>query len=202
MSDLTLAVQTRTVMGKKVKRLRKDGIVPIVVYGRDLKEALPLQVNKKDLQRVLRNAGTSNVIKLKIDDRKSHLVLARTVDRHPTRHNIMHADFLAVRLDRPVEATIPIKLVGQSPMAARNAAVLRQVLAEVTLEALPNALPAVLDVDVSALDKIGQTISLSDIELTSSIKIITDGKAQIARLDAPKRIIEETEETAEAEAEA
>ena len=48
MSDLTLAVQTRTVMGKKVKRLRKDGIVPIVVYGRDLKEALPLQVNKKD----------------------------------------------------------------------------------------------------------------------------------------------------------
>ncbi len=203
MSNVTLAVQTRLVKGKKVKNLRKNGIVPIVVYGRDLKDALSLQVGTKDLQQALRKAGRSSLIEIKVDNNKSHLVLARTIDRHPTRNNILHADFLAINLNRPVQAVIPIELTGVSAMAASKTAVLRQVLEEVTVEGLPNALPSILSVDITPLDRIGQTIAVGDVGLPEGLRIVTDHKAQIARLNAPRRLAQvETEgEAAAAESE-
>jgi len=201
MSNVTLAAQTRMVKGKKVKNLRRDGLVPIVVYGRDLNEALSLQVGNKDLQKVLYQAGRSSVIEMKVDGRKSHLVLARTVDRHPTRNNILHADFLAINLNRPVQAVIPIRLIGESALAASNAAVLRQVLEEINVEGLPNALPDAVSVDITPLERIGQTIAVGDVKLGDGLKIITDHKAQIARLNAPQRLAEEEEGEGEGEGE-
>ena len=202
MSNVTLATQTRVVKGKKVKNLRRDGIVPIVVYGRDLSDALSLQVGNKELQKALREAGRSSLIEMKIDGRKSHLVLARTVDRHPTRNNILHADFLAINVNRPVQAVIPIRLIGESPLAASKTAVLRQVLEQVNVEGLPNALPEMISVDVTPLERIGQTIAVGDVKLADGLKIITDHKAQIARLNPPRRLAEKKEEEEEAEAEA
>ncbi|MGB0385641.1 MAG: 50S ribosomal protein L25 [Ardenticatenaceae bacterium] len=198
MSDLTLSAQTRTVIGKKVKRLRRDGIVPIVVYGGPLKDGLALQVNDKSLKQVLRTAQTTKVINLKIDNGKNYPVLARSVDRHPTRHSIMHADFQAVHLDQPTQAIVPVKLVGSSPLVTSKIAVLRQVLHEVTILAdNPRTLPSAVNVDVSILERIGQTISVGDIELGATMKILTDSKAQLARLNAPKRIQEVEEEEEE-----
>lgn len=202
MSNITLAAQTRMVKGKKVKNLRREGIVPIVVYGRELNDALSLQVGNKDLQKALHQAGTSSVIEMKIDGRKSHLVLARTIDRHPTRNNILHADFLAINVNRPVQVVIPVRLIGESPLAASKTAVLRQVLEQVNIEGLPNVLPEMISVDVTPLERIGQTIAVGDVKLADGLKIITDHKAQIARLNAPRRLAEENEEGAEAEAEA
>ena len=204
MSHITLAAQTRLVKGKKVKNLRKDGLVPIVMYGRDINETLSLQVGRKDLLKALRQAGRSSLIEMKIDENNSHLVLARTIDRHPTRNTILHADFLAINLERPVQAVIPIKLTGTSPLAASKAAVLRQVLEEVIVEGLPNNLPAIISVDITPLERIGQTIAVGDVELADGLKIITNHKTQIARLNAPRRILEveeEGEEVAEKESE-
>lgn len=199
MSNVTLAAQTRMVKGKKVKNLRREGIVPIVMYGRDLNDALSLQVGSKELQKALHQAGTSSIIEMKIDGRKSHLVLARTVDRHPTRNNILHADFLAINVNRPVQAVIPIRLIGESPLAVSKTAVLRQVLEKVNVEGLPNALPEMVLVDVTPLERIGQTIAVGDVKLADGLKIITDHKTQIARLNAPRRVVEETEGEGEAE---
>lgn len=198
MAHLELATQSRTITGKKVRNLRRQGVVPIVVYGGNIEGALSLQVGEKVLQSVLRDSGTSRVIDLKIDGKRQYPVLARTVSRHPTRNNLLHADFLAVRLDQTVKAEIPIKLVGSSSAVGSNAAVLMQTVSKVVVEALPEKLPVYVEGDISPLEQVGHRLSVSNLKSYDGVKILTDPKMTIVHLIPPRRIqLDEVEQEEE-----
>lgn len=181
MKRLSLSVESRTVKGKEVKHLRRDGIVPVVVYGAALDEPQSLQVNSRELERLLSHVGASTVIDLQQEGGPLP-VLTRHVQRHPLRHTIMHVDFLAVRMDRTTVAAVPLHFVGESPAVEDKTALLMHLADNIEVEALPDNLPASLEVDVSALTEVGQFLTAAELVLPESVTLVTDGETQLASL--------------------
>jgi large subunit ribosomal protein L25 len=198
MAHIVLNAENREVTGKEVRRLRQDGIIPVVVYGGTLTSALSLQVSQRELDKVLRQAGASQVIDLTVEG-KRYPVLTREVQRHVTRHTITHVDFLAVRLDQLIEAQIPVHIVGEAAPVERREAVLSTPLNALTIRALPEELPAQIEVDISGLTEVGQSITVADLSLPAGVTVVTDAEATLAALAAPT-ISAEAEAEAEAEA--
>lgn len=197
MEHIKLAAQPRTVKGKAVSRLRREGIIPVVIYGGNVEGSVVLQVNGRDLQRVLQHAGGVRVIDIDVEGGKRYPVLARAVERHPLRHEVMHVDFLAVRLDQLIEAEVSVVLVGESEAVENGTAVLMHVLDSVTVSALPDALPDHVEVDISALTEIGQQLTVADIKVAKGVTLVTDGEAMIVSLTAPARTLEEQDAAAD-----
>ncbi|MBA3534703.1 MAG: 50S ribosomal protein L25 [Ardenticatenales bacterium] len=198
MEHIKLNAENREVTGKKVSRLRKEGIVPAVVYGGPLTSAISLQINGKELDKALRQAGTGRVIDLAVQG-KSYPVLARMVQRHVTRHQITHIDFLAVRMDQPIEAQIPISIIGESALVENHEAVMMHPLDSLTVRALPDELPAHVEIDISALTEIGQSITVADLKLPRGVMVMNDSDILLVSLVAPSREVEaEDEAVAEA----
>ena len=104
MSTLTLHANARTVTGRKVRRLRPEGIIPVVIYGRE-NEPQNAQVEVIEFERVLRAGGNSQLVRLDLDG-KEHNVLVREVQRHPVRHNLLHADFYAVSMAETQQVSV------------------------------------------------------------------------------------------------
>lgn len=202
MEHIILTAESRTTTGKAVRRLRQDGIIPVVVYGGPLTESLSLQVDQRELGRVLTQAGTAKVIDLKVES-TSYPVLTREVQRDPIRQDITHVDFLAVRLDQLIEAEIPVLLVGTSQLVNNNEAILMHAYNSLTVRALPEELPSQIEVDISSLTEIGQSITVSDLPLAEGVEIMTDPDSAVVSLMPPTRAVtEEVEpETEEGEIE-
>jgi large subunit ribosomal protein L25 len=203
MAHIKLSVQTREVTGKKVSRLRNEGIIPIIVYGGTLDNALALQAPERELARALSAAGGARVIDLEIDRGRSYPVLARVVQRHPTRHAILHVDFLSVRLDQLIQAEIPVILVGDSPIEDSTEAMLTQITNSLTIEALPDSLPSELEVDISGLTEVGQMVTAGDLTLDENVTLISDPETLLVSVVPPMRApaVDEVEEPLEGEEE-
>jgi large subunit ribosomal protein L25 len=203
MAHIKLSVETREVTGKKVNRLRNEGIIPIIVYGGILDNALALQVSERELARALSAAGAARVIDLEVDRGRSYPVLARVVQRHPTRHSILHVDFLSVRLDQPIQAEIPVTLAGDSPIEDSTEAMLTQITNLLTIEALPDSLPSEIEVDISGLTEVGQMVTAADLTLPENVTLISDPETLLVSVVPPMRApaVEEVEEPLEGEEE-
>ncbi|MDQ4078494.1 MAG: 50S ribosomal protein L25 [Chloroflexota bacterium] len=201
MEQITLFAQPREVTGKAVKRLRRQGLIPAVVYGGPVEGSLSLQVDERELGRVLGVAGASRIIDLQVDG-ASYPVLTREVQRHPTRLSILHVDFLAVRMDKLIQADIRVVLVGVSPVEENPEAVMAQVADRVTVEALPANLPTQLELDISGLSEVGQTLTAGDLPLPSDVRLVSDEDTLLVSVTTPMRAPvepEEVEEVAEVE---
>lgn len=177
MADYTLEVQPRTVVGKKVNRLRKAGLVPITVYGSKI-DPLSLQVPYRKLEIALMNAGGTNLIDIVVEGGKTHSVLARDVQRDVVKGFILHADFLAVDLTVKIQADIPLNFINISP-AAEAGATLITGANTITVEMLPSRLMNQVDVDLSRLVEIGDTITVGDLNLDEDITIINDPEEMV-----------------------
>ncbi len=198
MDHITLFAQNRSLTGKAVKRLRKEGVIPIVVYGGTVEGAIPLQVNERDLNRVLRSAGAVRVIDLQVDGTR-YPVLTREVQRHPTRHAITHVDFLAVRLDQLIQAEVRIVLIGEATALETSLGVLSQVSDRVMVEALPEKLPGHIDLDISDLSEIGQMVTVADLPKSGDYTIISDPETLLIAVVVPTRApLTDAEESDEA----
>lgn len=161
MSDLTLTAQPRTLIGRKVRQLRRQGLVPVVVYGKKQKDAESLQVSSRRFERVLHQAGFSQLVKLDVEGGKTHNVLIRDVQRHPVTRNFLHVDFYAVDLTEKQQIGIPVNRTGSTEAMAAGLMVL-QALDQVTVEALPADIPANIEVDISALT-LENSITVADL---------------------------------------
>jgi large subunit ribosomal protein L25 len=181
---------------RETRRLRRAGQVPGVIYGGE-GEPLPFSVDAVVLRRALARSGA--VVELEIDGSSTPAVLKDT-QRHPVRGETLHVDFLRVRLDRPIHATVPLELVGaESAPGVREGGVLDQVVREVTVEALPNMIPDAIRHDVSGLEA-GATEHLSAVVMPEGVTLVTDPEVVIASLTMPT-IDTEAEEAAEGEIE-
>ena len=201
MAPMELSAQVRTVTGKQVRRLRKEGWIPAVLYGPDAKSQ-PLQVPAAEAEAVIDQAGTSHLITLSISGESSPLqVLVRGFQRDPIRRNLLHVDFYRVEMDKPITMEIPIVLVGSSPVVDRREGILLQGKQMLEIECLPRDLIEAVEVDLSALTEVDQQITVGDLVLPPTIRVLDDPDEMVVRV-TPLEAAEEVEEEAPAPSEA
>jgi large subunit ribosomal protein L25 len=191
--NFTLRAEQREILGSQVNALRRSGSVPVVVYGPKTRSQ-PLQVDARELSRVIQQAGGTRIIHLQVDGaRSAHTVLAREVQRHPVRHDILHVDFLEVALDQPIRAMVPVVLGGKINQAELPGAYAQQLLNEVEVEALPADLVPQFTVDVSGLAGAHAAIYVRDLH-ADNVTILTAPDEMVVHVAIPVAEAEEVEE--------
>ena len=195
----TIKLSPRTVTGKKVKRLRRQSVVPVHVYGRDLAPE-SAQVEAQVLRRILPRVGTNVPLSVEIDGQKGeNICFVREVQRHPVTEDVLHVDFMRVDVKQAIRAEVPIVLQGSAPAVRDLSGTLLQPLQNVLVEALPMDVPASVEVDVSDLDDFEKGIYVRDVSVDPNVTIVTDSEEMIARVSPPR--VEEEIEVEEEEAE-
>jgi large subunit ribosomal protein L25 len=188
MAHVSLTAQPRTELGNgPTRRLRRQGLVPGVVYQPG-GPSLPLSLPGHDLKRTLAE-GRTGVIDLVVGDAAATPVLVKDWQLHPVRGDVMHVDFQQVDLTQEIEAPIPVALVGQS-VGVRDGGVLDQPLREITVSALPDSLPDLIEVDVSELG-IGDSLTVADVTAGPGVTITSDPETVVASVVAPTVAVED-----------
>jgi large subunit ribosomal protein L25 len=183
MESIALRVEVRPRGSKgSVKALRRRGVLPAVVYGKDAGNIL-IAMPEKDLHNILAAHSTgSTLINLQLET-QSFPVMLREVQRNPIRRTIMHADFLQVSLTEVIETEIPLHLVGEAP-GVKDGGILQHLLREVTVSCLPTQMPDMITADISGL-KIGDQLTVGELTVPPDLKIITEPDSIIVLLMPP-----------------
>lgn len=190
MSDrVTIVAEPRTVTGKKVNKLRREGYIPGVIYGRS--EPVKIQMSVKPLRRALRIAGTGQLVDVEVDG-KGYTVLAREIQQHVTRRDILHVDFLEVDMKSTIRSEADLVGVGESAAAASGEGIVAQVLYSVEIECLPDNLVSQIEFDLSKIETSDDSITVADLVAPEGVDILTDPETLIARFEYA--MIEEEEE--------
>lgn len=202
---LTLNVTSRAVRGsRKLHALRRQGLLPGIVYGYKVADGMLVQVDRRTFEQVYRRAGANSLIDLRLDtSRAATKVFVHEIQRHPVNHALLHVDFRAVNLDEPITAEVALILVGEAPAVREVDGMVMQVLENLHVRALPAHIPSNIEVDVSGLSEVGQGISVGDLQLPADVEVLTDPELHVVHIIASQRVTEEEEaatEAAEAEA--
>jgi large subunit ribosomal protein L25 len=196
MSDRsTIAAEPRSVTGKKVKQLRRDGFIPAVIYGQS--EAVHVQLENLPLRRVLREAGSTSLIELELDG-SSRTVLARHIQIHPTRGDLFHVDFYEVNMRQVLTSEAVLVATGESPAAEDGEGSAVLVVHTVQIEALPDDLISELEVDISRIEAPEDVLHVSDLAAPRGVTILADPETVIAKFEYAQLEEEEEEEEVEA----
>ena len=197
-SAARLELQPRELLGKKVARLRRAGIVPVHLYGPSIKPR-SLQCAAPLLIQVLAAAGASSPITVTIEGEPgTHLAFAREIQWDPRRDTVLHVDLLATDASRPITAQVPVALTGEAPGAAQSGGSVNQQLFDILVSALPLEMPAQVEVDLSVMTEGNSVFRVGDLGLPGGVTVLTDSEEMIARIEVPRGVMEE--EAAEARA--
>jgi large subunit ribosomal protein L25 len=201
-----LKLEKRELLGKKVKSLRKKGLVPAVVYNAKT-ESFNTVISKKDAQDLYRNATSTTILDAEFEDR-DFKCLVKEFDINSVTGEINHVSIFEIDEKAPMVFTIPFKLVGISPAVKNNLGILVNALDSIDVKCQLNKLQAEIQIDISTLKEPGQTITVEDITLPEGMTLVNDDvltTAIVTIADAQKiedaMIAEQAEAAAEAEAE-
>jgi large subunit ribosomal protein L25 len=176
-----------------VRRLRRSGLVPGVVYGGDKKQ-VAFKVGGRELRLALAESGA--VIDLKVENQRPRPVIVKEQQHHPVKDELLHVDLLEVNLREKIEATVPLELVGADDApAVKQGGVFGYVLHEVSIEALPADLPESIEADVSHMEG-AATMLLSELTAPEGVEFVDPPDTMVATVTLPSEI-EETEEVEE-----
>ncbi len=183
----SIDVEKRDVVGKKVKKLRKEGILPLNIYGKEIK-SVSLKANALEFQKFYGQHGETSLVDIMIKgEKKPRTVLMKNPQFDPITDEIIHLDIHEVSLKDKVTANIPIEVVGESPIAETGEGIQVQVLDEVEVEALPTDLPEKFVVDALNLKKLGDAITVADLEVNKDkIEIKANPDQIILQLEEPR----------------
>ncbi|HSJ44731.1 MAG TPA: 50S ribosomal protein L25 [Euzebyales bacterium] len=189
--QVTLTAEARDGRGKgEGRRLRRAGRVPAVAYGADL-DATPVSVDALELYHALRtDAGLNALIRLEVGG-DTHLTLARQLQRHPVRREIMHVDFVVVDRSRKVTVDVPIHLTGEAA-GADEGGVVDQVRFDVPVEVLPLEVPDSLELDISDMG-VGDVKRLDDLDLPEGVELLEDPEHAVVSVYIPQVEVPEIE---------
>ena len=194
----TIVAQPRDVTGKTSRRLARQGQIPAVLYGA-IDEAMSIMVDKHDFEIFMStHASGSALVSITIDGEKEPFnAVIKEVQHSPVKGEIMHVDFLAVRMDEKLQANVALHLIGESA-GVFVGGVLMQNAREVLVEALPADLPDSLDIDISALE-IGDSLHFSDLETPEGVEMVDDPAGLICSVTLPTAEVVEEEVEGEEE---
>lgn len=182
MKRLKLAVEKRKVFGKKVKKLRKEGIFPANIYGKDIK-SLAVQLPYKEFENVFKEARETGLVDLQIDS-QVRPVLIHNVQLDYLTQMPLHADFYQVNLKEKVTTMVPVKILGEPKAVSEKIGILLQPLSEIEVEALPTDLPENIEVNVEHLATIDQQIAVKELKAPTGVAILTDPEQVVVKIAA------------------
>jgi large subunit ribosomal protein L25 len=191
-----LSVQPRQESGKVGRRMRREGLVPGVVYGYKV-DSQSVQVATRDLEQVYLRAGSISLIDLKVGNGSALKVFIHEVQRDPVTHHVRHVDFKAVNLREEITANVPIVLIGESPAVSNGEGMLLQGLDHVQIRSLPLEIPQLVEADISGLEAVDDAVHISDLKLPENVTLLTSEEEMVAKIIHLQ--IEEVEEAEEAE---
>ena len=194
---IIIEAQKRTIIGKKVGALRRQGILPGIIYGRIGKEQIdpiPIQLDMHEASLIIRKMTGSSLVTLDVVGEKYPAIL-REAQRDIIYGTLRHVDFMAVSLTEKLQTSISIELIGQAPAEINMAAVVVTGISELEIECLPQDLPERIEVDATTLVDIDSAIYVKDLNLPPNIDVLTDPEELIAGVTYV--IIEEEEEEEE-----
>ena len=204
MDTIQLKAQKRTVTGRKVKKLRSEGLVPANIYGNKVKSQA-VSVDAIEFIKTFKKAGETQIVELQLDN-ETRPVLIHNLQKDPLTGKPIHADFYQVNLKEKIKTNVPVELVGESPAVVQKIGLLLQTLNEVEVEALPTDLPEKLTIDVVSLKAVGDELKVSDIKVPQGVEIFDDKEIGIVKVgELVSKEVEEMakeEEAAAAEAKA
>ena len=174
---MKLTVQLREETGKNVKRIRKDWLVPAVVYGKMLETPVLLKCVKNDFIRVYRTSGYSTPIEL--TGAVDQLVLLHAMQLDPVTDEVLSLDFLAVDKHQKVTANVPVVLVGESTVEKLNQGKIQLVKDSVEVSALPQDLPHEIEVDLSKVTSVNDVIFVRDLTVAKKVEIVDDAQQPV-----------------------
>ena len=183
-TSLKLHAQIRTVVGKKVKQLRREGLLPAVVYGHN-KESRSLILSEHDFSLIYKQAGQSTLVELAIDEHKAIKVLIHSCMRDIRYNTPLHVDFYQVNLKEKLTTSVPLEYIGQSDAVELEGGIFMTVKDEVEIECLPDNLPQHISVDISSLKSLDDVIRISDIILPEGVVALGDAEEIIASITEP-----------------
>ncbi|MCL5090758.1 MAG: 50S ribosomal protein L25 [Patescibacteria group bacterium] len=184
MQEIKLKVQKREVLGRKVKNLRKEKLVPGNVYGKKIK-SFAISLDKDEFLKIYKEAGETSVVKLIVDGEKEERpILIQNIQTNPVSDEVLHVDLRQIILTEKVTANIPVELVGEAPAVAQKLGILIQAINEIEVEALPMDLPESFSVDVSKLVSVGDEVKLSDLSFDrNKVKVTSEDDIVLARIE-------------------
>lgn len=182
MTDFNLSAKS---CDEKAKKIRQDDKIPAIVYGKNF-DNKKVCVDKFAFMRLFREAGSSNLVDLNIDDKENEKVLIHDTEVHPIDGSIEHIDFLKINMKEKIKTEIPIEYVGETPLVVEQEGSFIANKDSVEVECLPSDLVDHIDVDISGLTEFDQNIRIADIKVPSTIEIINDPEEVIALVQPPR----------------
>ena len=181
---MLLKAKKRTIFGRKVKKLRKQDLIPGVVYGHNI---LPqaIEVERKSFEKIFQEAGESTVIDLLID-KKPIKVLIHDVSYDPIKDKIIHVDFYQIKEKEKVTVDVNLKFINESPAVKEKGGILIYHLTKIKIECLPKDLIHEIEVDLSKLSEIDDLIKIKDLKIPSNIKVLEEPDNVVVSVSLPK----------------
>jgi len=185
--EATLEATARETFGKnEARRTRREGRVPAVLYGGDGKQATPIAVPPKALLKILHSeSGQNTLISLKLAGASDTRVLVKDFQIDPVTHEVLHADFYRIAMDRVLQVTIPVTVHGEPKGVKQQGGILEFIRREIVIECLPADIPEHVDIDVSEL-MLHQGIRVRDVATNPKWKPVTEGEAMLVHVIMPK----------------
>ena len=199
MENLTLSASKREILGKKVKRIRAEGLIPAILYGKDV-ETQPLAVSLKDFQTLYKQSGASQIVSLIIDKTEPIKVLISEPQRDPVTDKPIHVDFHQVKMTEKIKTEIPLKVIGESAAVKELEGNLILAKDKIEVECLPDALVPEIQVDISKLKTFEDMIHIKDLNIPENITVLDNVGELVAQVTPPRsdEEIQKIEEEAEA----
>lgn len=184
---MELKLNTRTELGKSVKKMRDEGFVPAELYGHGVAN-IHVSVAARDFAKAYAEAGEHDIVTAVLDDGSKVPVIISAIHEDPISGNFLAADFRQVRMDEKIQANVPVMLIGEAP-AIKAGFVVLHVIHELEIEVLPGDLPSHLEVSIAGLEKPGDHVTVGDIKVPEKVKIRAEAEATIANVQE-KRVEE------------
>ena len=182
MTENILPAAHRTITGKKVKNLRREGKLPGVIYGPNMDKPLPITLDRKEATKLLVKLTLSSLITIKFSEKEEYRVLLKETQKDYIRGLLTHVDFVEVAAGELIRTNVVVEITGDAPAVKDYNGVLMQQLNALQVECMPRDLPSSFVVDISELEQIGESVFVRDIVTTDKITVFDDPDSPIVTI--------------------
>ncbi len=196
---ISIKAEKRSVLGKRVKKLRRDGVIPANIFGKDV-VSQAISINAIEFEKVYKKAGETQVVEVDLD-KKMHPVLISNINFDPKTDRVLHVDFKQIDLTKKVSAEVPLELIGESPAEKEGKGTVVQLLNEILVEALPTDFPEKIEVSIDKMFEIDDQISVADLKVGDKLELLDDRSLVVCKVEElreeepePQPVAEETPE--------
>ncbi len=190
-----LAVEKRKILGKQIKKLRREGILPGNIFGKNIKST-SVQIPLKEFSPVYKEVGSTGLVDLELDGKIIPVLIQDLQTDY--KNNVLHANFYQVNLKEKVKSAIPLEIVGEPKAVTEKVGLLMNILSEVEVEALPEDLPEHIEVNVDHLAAVDDQITVADLKVPAGVEVLTDATQVVSKID--ELVSKEAQELAAEEA--